>query len=161
MSAHSYVQKQRTDQEYIASNIHKRVDNLKPSSSIKFPSQINLTSDLYSEEYISLQDNANFLMDHKFPETPTKQDVDDFKTQMYQFIRHQLAFTRTINESNHKLRTSYENLPYESPRLDQIEHDLKTNFQTMKTLNAKGRDIQALSAYCIPVMEKKIAQLED
>ena len=72
-----------------------------------------------------------------------------------------MVFTRNINTFNCKLCKAYEHLPLESPQLDKIENDLEANYQSMKVLNAKGRDLQAFSDQCIPAMEKKLTQIEE
>ena len=115
MSAHSSVRKQRTDKEFVASCIMQWGDTQDTYSSIKAPPWQNLASDLDSEEYDSIHQSADDLIEDTFPETPTKQDVDSFKDQIVDFVNSQMAFTRTINGSNRKfakiMQTCLWNLP--------------------------------------------------
>ena len=158
MSAHSSVRKQRTDKEYVT-RIQKRGDTQDTYSSVKVPPPKNLSSDLDSEEYDSIHQSADDLMADPFPETPTKQDIHSLQSQIRDFINRQMDFTTNLTASNRNLRKDYADLASESPRLTQIEHDLQANSQSLRELNAKGRELEAFSDQRISEMEQKIGQL--
>ena len=132
MPAHSAVSKKKTDKEFVASQIRQRGNNQDQYSSVSIPRQRNLSLDIDSEELASLSQTADDLIEGDFLKTPTKQDVITFKDQFFGYVTPQMAFTRTLTDSNSKLCQDYANLSLNSPRLNQIELDLEANSRSLK-----------------------------